>query len=53
MSRQISIDPDISIIFDGDRKRILDTAQTQKDLADLVSENNGMPVPPFIRDSLK
>jgi aminotransferase len=53
MSREIRINPDVSNIPYGDRKRILDAAQKCKDLADLASGNPDMPIPQFIRDRLQ
>ena len=53
MSREIRINPDISSIPYGDRKKILDAAQKRKDLADLASGNPDMPIPQFIRDRVK
>jgi len=53
MSREVRINPDISNIPYGDRKKILDASQKRKDLADLASGNPDMPIPQFIRDRMK
>ena len=53
MVSQIKLNPDIVSLPYGDRKKLLALTQGRKDLADLMSGNPDMALPPFIRERLR